>query len=76
MNGLGTSAADDRRYEELKEERSKLYNDAVPYLQRVLEIDAKNLPAAETLMNMYSDLGETDKYKAMKAKVEEIKAGN
>lgn len=76
MNGLGTSAADDKRYEELKEERSKLYNDAVPYLQRVLEIDAKNLPAAETLMNMYSALGETDKYKAMKAKVEEIKAGN
>jgi tetratricopeptide (TPR) repeat protein len=76
MNGLGTSAADDKRYEELKAERSKLYNDAVPYLQRVLEIDAKNLPAAETLMNMYSALGETDKYKAMKAKVEEIKAGN
>ena len=76
MNGLGTSAADDRRYEELKEERSKLYNDAVPYLQRVLEIDSKNLPAAETLMNMYSALGETEKYKAMKAKVEEIKAGN
>jgi tetratricopeptide (TPR) repeat protein len=76
MNGLGTSAADDKRYEELKAERSKLYNDAVPYLQRVLEIDAKNLPAAETLMNMYSALGETDKYKAMKARVEEIKAGN
>lgn len=76
MNGLGTSAADDRRYEELRAERSKLYNDAVPYLQKVLEIDTKNLPAAETLMNMYSALGETDKYKAMKAKVEEIKAGN
>lgn len=76
MNGLGTSKADDKRYEELRAERTKLYGDAVPYLQRVLEIDAKNLPAAETLMNMYSALGETEKYKEMKAVVEDIKAEN
>jgi tetratricopeptide (TPR) repeat protein len=76
MNSLGTSKADDKRYDELRAERTKLYGDAVPYLQKVLEIDPKNLPAAETLMNMYSALGETEKYKEMKAVVEGIKAGN
>ena len=76
MNGLGTSAADDKRYDELRDKRSGLYAEAVPYLKRVLEINPKNIDAARTLMNMYSALGETDKYKEMQALVSELEAGN
>lgn len=76
MNGLGTSAADDKRYDELRDKRSGLYAEAVPYLKRVLEINPKNIDAARTLMNMYSALGETDKYKEMQAIVSELEAGN
>ncbi len=76
MNGLGTSAADDKRYDQLKDKRSALYAEAVPYLKRVLEINPKNIDAARTLMNMYSALGETDKYKEMQALVSELEAGN
>lgn len=72
MNGLGSSAADDKRYEELKNKRHELYREAIPYLDKALEINNKNVDAAKTLMNIYSSLGETDKYKAMKAKVESI----
>ncbi|TBN06777.1 tetratricopeptide repeat protein [Hyunsoonleella flava] len=74
MNGLGTSAADDKRYEELREERQNLYRKAIPYLSKALEINPKSESAAKTLMNIYSVLGETDKYKAMKAKVESMGA--
>lgn len=74
MNGLGNSAADNKRYDELKEKRQELYKNAVPYLTKALEIDSENLDAAQTLMNIYSILGETDKYKEMKAKVAELQA--
>lgn len=74
MNGLGTSAADDKRYEELRVERQDLYRKAVPYLSKALNIDPLNLSAAKTLMNIYSILGETDKYKEMKGIVEAIEA--
>lgn len=76
MNGLGTSSADNKRYDELREKRQNLYKDAVPFLSKALEIDSDNLNAAKTLMNIYSILGETDKRNELKAKVEAIEAGN
>ncbi len=75
MNGLGTSAADDRRYEELRTQRQDLYKEAIPFLTKALEMNPKSTSAATTLMNIYSVLGETDKYKAMKAKVEAMGGG-
>ncbi|WP_136480871.1 tetratricopeptide repeat protein [Cognatitamlana onchidii] len=74
MNGLGNSSADNKRYDELREQREKLYSDAVPYLTKALEMAPKNINAAKTLMNIYSILGETDKFKEMKAKVEDIES--
>lgn len=76
MNSLGTSKADNKRYDELREERQGLYKQAIPYLSKALEIDAKNINAAKTLMNIYSILGETDKYKAIKAKVATLEGAN
>lgn len=75
MNGLGTSAADDKRYEELRTQRQDLYREAIPFLTKALEMNPKSTSAATTLMNIYSVLGETDKYKAMKAKVEAMGGG-
>ncbi|SFZ94342.1 Tetratricopeptide repeat-containing protein [Flaviramulus basaltis] len=75
MNGLGTSKADDKRYDELREKRQGLYKEAVPYLAKALELDDKNLNAAKTLMNIYSILGETDKYKSLKEKVDVLEGG-
>lgn len=76
MNGLGTSKADDKRYDELREKRQNLYQEAIPYLEKALGIDSENINAAKTLMNIYSILGETEKYKTLKEKVEFLEAGN
>lgn len=74
MNGLGTSSADNKKYDALKDSRTQLYNDAIPYLEKALELRNTNVDAAKTLMNIYSALGETDKFKAMRAKVEQMEA--
>ena len=39
MNSLGSSAADDRKYDELKAKRNQLYLDAIPYLESAFGID-------------------------------------
>ncbi|MBT8257244.1 MAG: tetratricopeptide repeat protein [Bacteroidia bacterium] len=75
MNGLGTSAADDKKYEELQESRMDLYKSAVPYLEKVMEFESDNINAARTLMNIYSVLGDTPNFKALKAKVDEMEGG-
>ncbi|KAB1071937.1 tetratricopeptide repeat protein [Tamlana haliotis] len=74
MNSLGTSKKDNARYDELRDKRQELYQDAVPYLSKALEIDNNNINAAKTLMNIYSILGETEKSKGMKEKVEALEA--
>lgn len=76
MNSLGTSSADNKRYDELRAARTKLYETAIPYLETALKLKPKSINAAQTLMNIYSATSQTEKFKAMKAKVEELQAGN
>jgi tetratricopeptide (TPR) repeat protein len=66
MNNLGTSAADDRRYDELREERNQLYLDAIPYLEQALAADPANFQAAKTLSNIFSATGNDVKAKEYK----------
>ncbi len=72
MNGLGTSRADNKRYDELRNKRQELYKQAIPFLTKALEIEEDNINAAKTLMNIYSIIGETAKHKEMKDKVSAI----
>ncbi len=67
MNKLGTSAKDNKRYDEIKAEREKLFNSVLPILEKVVEIDPTDLESKQTLLNLYSTLDMTDKYKALKA---------
>ena len=67
MNSLGSSAADDRKYDELKAKRNQLYLDAIPYLESAFGIDPSNYQAARTLANIFSAVGDSDKYKEYKA---------
>ncbi|WP_299391407.1 tetratricopeptide repeat protein [uncultured Gelidibacter sp.] len=75
MNALGSSAADNKKYDELKAERSKLYAEAVPYLETTLKLRPTDLQAAKTLVNIYSALGDTAKMKEMKLKVDALEGG-
>ena len=72
MNNLGTSAADNRRYDELKEERKNMYREALPYLEGASQTVPDNIDVLRTLMNIYSQLSMTPEYKATKAKVAEL----
>ena len=73
MNSLGMSTADYNRYDELKIERESLYKNAIPYLEKVYNLENDNLNAARTLKNIFSALGDTDsenKYKVIVAELE------
>ncbi|MBE7639128.1 tetratricopeptide repeat protein [Salegentibacter sp. BLCTC] len=70
MNGLGMSKEDNKRYEELEEERNKIYKQAVPYLEKVIEADPENTNVIRTAINIYNQLGEDEKAKALKARLQ------
>lgn len=72
MNSLGTSTADYNRYDELKIERENLYIEAIPYLEKVFELEEDNLNAARTLRNIFSQLDETESYNKYKAIVADL----
>ena len=65
MNSLGTSAADNAKYDALKTDREELYKECVPILKSLIEIGT-NQDAVKTLMNIYGTLGDNVGYKEMK----------
>lgn len=69
MNGLGNTPKDNARYNVLKGEREKVFKEALPYLEKAVELNDSNEEAKKTLLNIYSMLDMTDKYKALKAKM-------
>ncbi|OIQ28567.1 MAG: hypothetical protein BM564_09230 [Bacteroidetes bacterium MedPE-SWsnd-G2] len=75
MNNLGSSSADNKRYDELKAERLEIYNEAAPYLEKTLKLQPKNIDAARTLMQIYSAVDNMPRFKEMKALVEQLEAG-
>lgn len=72
MNGLGTSNADNLRYDELKSKRTGLYQNAIPYLEAVLKIQPKNTEVAKTLLNIYGAIGDTVKEKEVKTLIDSL----
>jgi tetratricopeptide (TPR) repeat protein len=75
MNSLGTSSADNKRYDVLKQKRKDLYMEVIPYLESAMELRPKNLELVRTLMNIYSQVGEDAKAKTMKTKLEQMEDG-
>ncbi|MEZ4877471.1 MAG: tetratricopeptide repeat protein [Flavobacterium sp.] len=69
MNKLTTSDKDNKRYAVIKAEREKNFQAVLPYLEKAVELKPDNEPAAKTLMSVYNALEMTDKYKALKAKM-------
>ncbi|MBZ9630421.1 tetratricopeptide repeat protein [Salegentibacter sp. LM13S] len=70
MNELGMSKEDNKRYEELEEERKEVYKEAVPYLEKIIEADPDNVNAVRTAINIYNQLGEEEKAAELKASLE------
>ncbi len=72
MNKLGTSPAENKKYQELNKQRKQFYINALPYLEKVIEINPKNIDALRTLKNIYYQLAEDEKAKQMDTKIKEI----
>ena len=72
MNNLGTSRADNEKYEALKEKRQEMYRDVLPYLERAEELRPDGIEIVRTLMDIYGQLGQDAKFKEMKAKLAEL----
>ena len=74
MNELATSTkrSDFEKYDKLKEERENLYASCLPYLEKLIEIDPKNIEALKTAKNIYYTIGENQKYKEMDAMLNEL----
>ena len=72
MNSLGSSRADDIKYDKLKEKRNQMFLEAIPYLESAISITPENYQAAKTLSNIYSAVGNTKKYKEYKAMADSL----
>ena len=69
MNSLGTSRADNARYDMLKSKRESLYLECVPFLNKLVDLN-KNVEAIQTLMNIYGTIGDNTGYMKMKKMLE------
>ena len=65
---LGTSPADNKKYDLLNNKRLGLYKSALPYLEKAEELFAGDTEIKSTLLNVYNALDMTEKAKALKAK--------
>ena len=69
MNKLGTSPAEMKKYDILKKQREDVYKSAIPYLEKVTELDSENVEAIKTLIGVYNALEMTEKAKPLKEKL-------
>ncbi|MEO2143475.1 MAG: tetratricopeptide repeat protein [Flavobacteriaceae bacterium] len=74
MNAIVTSnkRSDQVKYDSLELERENLYNDCLPYLEKLIEIDPKNIEALKTAKNIYYTVGDNEKFKLMNAKIQDL----
>ena len=63
MNALGNSAAENRKYDALKQKRKSLFLEAVPYLETLVSINPNNADAIITLKNIFGTIGDTANFK-------------
>ncbi|SFA91664.1 hypothetical protein SAMN05660845_0960 [Flavobacterium swingsii] len=68
MNKLGTSPAENKKYDALKVKQREIYKSALPYLEKAEELFTGDTEIKTTLLNIYYALDMTEKAKALKAK--------
>ena len=72
MNALGTSAADNRKYDVLKAKREGLFLEAVPFLEQLIVINPTSIDALTTLKNIYGTIGDTANFKKYRDLLESL----
>jgi tetratricopeptide (TPR) repeat protein len=73
MNSLGTTAADNRKYDELKDKKTSFFEEGAKVLENhIKENPDASLNIYEQLRNIYNALGDLEKAKAIKAKMDSM----
>ena len=67
INSLGTSAADNKKYDLLKKKRADMFRSVLPHLEKAHQLEPKNDLVIDNLLSTYGVLEMSDKYKALKA---------
>lgn len=69
MTKLGTSDADNKKFEVLRAKQIANYKEVLPYLEKAVELRPNDADVKKVLLGVYQALEMTDKYKALKAKL-------
>lgn len=60
------------KYDQIKAQANQAFNEALPYLQQVIDAQPKNVKVMMTLRDVYVQLGKADEAKALREKIEEL----
>jgi len=71
MNKLGMSPEDTKKYDKLKAEKNEILKEAIPYLNKAVELDSTNINAMKFLKSIYYQIGESEKAKEMDQRIKE-----
>lgn len=74
MNQLGTTAADNKKYDELSEQRINIFKKALPHLKIVMDKNPSNIDVARTMMNIYYQINEPENAAKMKQLIADLEA--
>ena len=61
-----------KKYDELEKDRVNLYQECLPYLEKLIEIDPTNIEALKTAKNIYYTIDDIDNFKLMNIKLQEL----
>ena len=67
MQALGTTAADNKKYDDLFDQRKQILNSALPYLEKAHQIDGSNTAVIGALRDVYRVLSNRAKMQEMDA---------
>lgn len=70
MNKLGMTAAENKKYDALKEKRIVVLKEAAASLEKTVALDKKNKDAKEVLLSVYKALEMKEKAKALQAELD------
>ncbi|EDP95248.1 tetratricopeptide repeat protein [Kordia algicida OT-1] len=72
MNELGNSAADNKKFEEYQAQQTALYRKSLKVLEGISQSVPDDVKILKQLKGLYSFLGEDEKFKKVKARLQEL----
>ncbi len=63
----------DPKYDELKTKADTMLQNAIPYLEKAMDINPEDIYTLNTLMQLYAKTNQIEKFRSIKAKIEKLK---